>query len=198
MSNEVTIWEQSRFIDPIDEIIKRGDTEGNYDLIMAQIPAMFGDSDKATYLGFRALGFRPKQTLELLQLPEATLEIWKEETPELEDFEYKRLPELQSRINADIIRLQFMRNMTLFLFQDSRTIAKSLGDINEMSNREFNYLRVIRRFYGNNDLLALQKAMEPEKHRNNTLLLSFNNTQFEVVENGEETNLREIIHVDES
>lgn len=196
MSTKVSIWERSELVDPLDEIIKKGDSkEGNYDLVMAQIPGLFGDSEKATYLGFRALGFRKGQVLELMGLGDMDYDKWVAETPELEDFEYHRIGQLQSHINADIIKLQFMRNMTLFLFQDSRIVGKSLTDFNELTNREYNYLRSIRRFYSNSDLLSLQKALEPEKHRNNTLVLSFGNAMFEVVEEDEgQTRLQEVIN----
>lgn len=198
MSTEVSIWERNELVDPLDEIIKRGNTDGNYDLLLSQIPAMFGDSEKATYLGFRALGFRKGQVLELMGLNEAVYKIWVEETPELEQFELDRLGQMQSRVNADIIRLQFMRNMTLFLFQDSRIMAKSLSNFNELTNREYNYLRSIRRFYSNSDLLSLQKALEPEKHRNNTLVLSFGNSMFEVVDDEGQARLQEVIDVSEN
>lgn len=197
-TKDLTIWDRVEFADPIDRIIKRGQADGkskqdNYDLVMAQIPSLFGDSDKATYLGFRALGFRPGQALEILGLHPDTLDLWREETPELEHFEYERLPELQKRINADIIRLQFMRNMTLFLFQDSKVITKALNDFESMSAREYNYYRAARRFYSMQDMLALQKALEPEKHRPNTLVLSFGNgTGFEVIEDENKNLLQEV------
>lgn len=201
MDTSVSIWEREGMVDPLDAIIRRGQEQGrapvdNYDLVMAQIPSLFGDSDKATYLGFRALGIRPRQAMELLGLSMDTLEMWKQETPELEHFEYERLPELQSKINADIIRLQFMRNMTLFLFQDSRIISRSLNEMESMTPREYTYLRGVRRFYSNADFLNLQKALEPEKHRANTLVLSFGNAAFEVLEDDAGNSIREVELVD--
>jgi hypothetical protein len=192
----VTIWERDELADPINEVIERAKEHGNYDLVMAQIPALFGDSDKATYLGFRALGFRARQALEFLGLELAILELWYEETPELKDFELERLGELQRNIGADIIRLQFLRNMTLFLFQDSRMVAKSLNEFNEMSNREFNYLKANRRFYTSGEFLNLQKAMEPEKHRTNTLVLNFGGQGFKVVEDDDGNGIMEVIDGD--
>lgn len=203
MDTSVSIWEREDLADPLDEIIRRTQADGlakqdAFDLVLAQIPGLFGDSEKATYLGFRALGLRPKQALEILGLTEAILEMWREETPELDDFEYHKLPDLQRKINADIIRLQFMRNMTMFLFRDSLTIKKMLTDFEGMSNREYNYGRSIRRFYSQQDFLNLQKAVEPEKHRTNTLVLSFGNAHFEVVENEDETTtMKEIIDGDQ-
>jgi hypothetical protein len=191
MDKSVSIWEKPEIGDRLDEIIRADD---NLDLVLAQIPSLFGDSDKATYLGFRALGLRPKQALELLDLPIGILEVWKEETPQFEEFEYKCLTELQKNINADIIRLQFLRNMTMFLFRDSLTIRRSLTDFESMSNREAAYLRSVRRFYSNSDLLALEKAIAPEKHRNNTLVLSFGNNVFQVEdsEDGEPPRMIEV------
>lgn len=197
MDSTVSIWDRTELVDPLDTFIKH-ETAGlkDWDLVMAQIPGLFGDSDKATYLGFRALGIRPHQALELMSLHPDTLLQWREETPELEMFEYARLPELQSKLSADIIRLQFMRNMTLFLFQDSRVISKSLQEFETMSAREYNYLRGIRRFYSNQDYLTLLKAIEPEKHRNNVVVLSFGEGQFEIEEGVDGNTLREVEYVD--
>jgi hypothetical protein len=164
---------------------------------MAQIPALFGDSDKATYLGFRALGFRANQAMDLIGLPMTFLALWYEETPELREFEYEQLPALQKNISADIIRLQFLRNMTLFLFQDSRIVGKSMQGLNELTNREYNYLRSNRRFYTNTELLNLQKAMEPEKHRTNTLVLNFGGQGFKVVEDDDGNGIMEVIDVNQ-
>lgn len=197
MSTEVSIWENQGLADPINAIIERAKEHGNYDLVMAQIPALFGDSDKATYLGFRALGFRANQAMDLIGLPMKFLDLWYEETPELREFEYEQLPALQKNISADIIRLQFLRNMTLFLFQDSRIVGKSLQGLNELTNREYNYLRSNRRNYTNTELLNLQKAMEPEKHRTNTLVLNFGGQGFKVVEDDDGNGIMEVIDVNQ-
>lgn len=197
MTTALSIWENEGLGDILDDIIKEDD---NLDLVLSQIPGMFGDSEKATYLGFRALGMRPNQAMELLGLDMETLDLWYTVTPNFREFETKCLRELQSSINANIIRLQFMRNMTMFMFRDSLTIRKGLTDMEGMSPREFDYLKSVRRFYSNNDFLALEKAIAPEKHRNNTLVLSFGGNAFEVVDenDGQGAQMHEVIDVGET
>lgn len=196
METTVSIWDRADLADPLDAMIKT-EHEGrkDWDLVMAQIPSLFGESDKATYLGYRALGIRAGQAIQLMGLHEDTLKLWREETPELEQFEYEKLPELQSKINADIIRLQFTRNMVLFQFQDSRIISKSLNEFETLTAREYNYLRSIRRFYSNQDYLTMLKALEPEKHRQNVVVLSFGNQGFEVEEGEDGNTLKEVEYV---
>lgn len=176
---DINVWDRPQVVDALDSVLQRSD---DLDLVMAQIPGLFGESEKATYLGFRAIGLSKGQALEVLGKDELDYVQWAAETPEFEDFEYKCLYELQSKISADIVRLGFLRNMTMFLFRDQTVIRKSLAGMEDMTGREFAYLRAIRRHYTNHDLLALEKAVAPEKHRDNTLVLSFGNNAFEVMD----------------
>ena len=174
-------------VDALDEIISGPDAK--LDLVLSVIPGLFGTSDKATYLGFRAIGLTVDQALEILQLgPEDYLR-WCRQTPEFREFELNHLPILQSRVGADLIRLGFMRNMTMLLYRDQLSILRSIGPqgFEGLSEREFAYLRQIRRFYTTADLRSLQMAIEPDRHRANVLVLSFgNDRRFEVLEDGYE------------
>lgn len=194
----MTIWDRQDLVDPLDAFIGPEtdlSDKAKLDLILSQIPSLFttGDSVKALYLGFRSVGLTPPQALKVLDLPIRMLDAWKVECPEILEFELRYLPDLQRRVGAEIIRNQFMRNMTLFMFQDSLTVTKSLGGMEELTNREFKYLVAMRRFYSNHDFLNLNKALEPEKHRNNVVVLGFGNKMFEVVEDedGEGAQLHE-------
>lgn len=181
---EVSVWDRPEVADALDKIVEGYEqSRDNYELVLAQVPALFGESEKATYLGFRAVGLTPKQAMEVLGRPQEDLERWHEETPWMAEFERERLYDLQSKVGADIVRLSFLRNMTMFLFRDSTVIRKSLGNMEGMTKREFDYLRTVRRFYSTSDLLNLERAVAPEKHRANTLVLNFgDNNMFEVVE----------------
>ncbi len=61
-------------------------------------------------------------------------------------------------------------------------IRKSLTGIDNMSDREFDYLKTTRKFYGTGALLALEKAIAPEKHRQQTLVLTWGNQGFQVID----------------
>lgn len=180
--NEVAIWDRVEPIDVLDEAIKSG---SNWDLVLSQIPSLFGYSDKATYLGFRAVGLTVEQALNCLGLGWADYKKWAEETPELVEFEKERLYDLQSKVGADIIRMGFLRNMTMFLFKDQKVIREAMVDIDSMSQRDFEYFKATRRFYSTHDLLALEKAVNPEAHRQQTIVLSFGDNSFEMLDNPE-------------
>jgi hypothetical protein len=194
MDTAVSIWERAGTRDALDAVMAESKTRGNYDLILAQIPSLFGDSDKATYLGFRALGFRPNQVLEVMQLPSDQLEIWYDDFPEMREFEKNYLWDLQRKINADIVRLQFMRNMVMFLMKDSLIIKQGMINSEGMSQRDFEYFKTVRRFYDTGQLLNLEKAIAPEKHRSNSLVLNFGPNQVMVV--GNEDGSVEVIDAD--
>jgi hypothetical protein len=194
MDTAVSIWERAGTRDALDAVMAESKTRGNYDLILAQIPSLFGDSDKATYLGFRALGFRPNQVLEVMQLPSDQLELWYDDFPEMREFEKNYLWDLQRKINADIVRLQFMRNMVMFLMKDSLIIKQGMINSEGMSQRDFEYFKTVRRFYDTGQLLNLEKAIAPEKHRSNSLVLNFGPNQVMVV--GNEDGSVEVIDAD--
>ena len=174
----LSIWDQGYVADELENILKE---TTDFELVLAQIPGLFGNSRKATYLGFRAVGLTAEQAMSCMNSGLEELQQWYAELPEMKEFELRCLHDLQRRISADIVRLGFLRNMTMFLFRDHLTIQKSFR-MDEMDSREFNYLRGIRRFYGAHDLLALEKAIAPEKHRNNTLILSFGQQAYEIVD----------------
>lgn len=178
-SRDLTIWQNEAAAGALEELIESG---SKLDLVFAQIPALFGSDDKATYLGFRAIGLTPAQAMDVLGHDLEVLEEWQANSPAFVQFEADHLWELQSRVSADIVRLGFLRNMTMFMFKDQQMIRKSLTDFEGMTKREHDYTKSIRRFYSTHDLLALQKAVQPEKHRNNTLVLSFGGQGYEIVD----------------
>jgi len=180
ISSEVSVWENPGVVDRLDEVISSAD---NLDLVMSQIPSLFGTSMKATYLGFRALGLTSGQALEILGYTERDLNTWRKETPAMLEFENQSLGELQARVGADIVRLGFLRNMGMFLLTDQQLIMKAQSQgIDSLSKREFTRHLSIRRFYGTHDLLALDKAVAPERHRDMAVTLSFGENTFEVLE----------------
>lgn len=184
------IWQPSTVIDELDEIIR---DNSKWDLVLAQIPSMFGYSKKATYLGFRAVGLTTMQALNVLGESWETLVRWHRDCPEMKEFEADKLYELQSKVSADIIRLGFLRNMTMLTFKDQQVIQESLSDLDNMSKRNFEYLKAIRRFYSTHDLLALEKAVAPEKHREQTIVLSFGDNHFELTGAGEGENQLKLV-----
>ena len=170
----MNVMENPLVADLLDEVIANSD--GDFDLVLARIPSLFGISDKATYLAFRSLGLNTIQALGVMGLPEEYIDYWKNTDPNFLEWELRNLRALQSTLSIDITKLNFLRNMALFTAKDASIIRRSITDLNGLSKLEFDYLMKVRTHYTPADLLALEKALEPEKHRENVVIsLSWDN-----------------------
>ena len=163
----MNIWEQPQVADQLDQYLSNPD---DMDTTLSMVPSLFGISDKATYLGFRSLGLTAQQSLEVMGLPEDYLEIWTED-PYFFDFEYKNLGRLQKHASTEIIRLGFLKNMALFVAKDAKIIRESLTrGLDALSQREFKYLVSVRSHYTPSDMYSLEKALNPEAHKDNVVI----------------------------
>ena len=166
-------------------------------LLLARIPLMAGSDKKALYLSYRATGFGVHEAAELAEVQVTTINKWRKSDPAFKEFETNRLQELQSTVSIDVIRLEFIRNMRMMLKMDFKVINKALFDMTDMSSSEWAYFRDIRKHYTPNDLLAIEKALAPEKHQTKmTINLTWGNDRaqildgnFESVESGEFTEI---------
>jgi|SRR3990172_7133999 len=177
MTNQpVTLWEHPRVADQLD--IALHDPNQTVDTVLALIPSLFGISNKATYLALRGLGLTPKETLKTMDLEEDLLYTWRHTDPKFLEFEYDHLHRLQREVSTEIIRLGFLRNMALFVAKDAQIIRKATRDLEALSKREYEYLGKVRSHYTSSDLLALDKALAPERHEQKVVIsLSFGDTQ---------------------
>lgn len=160
-------WENPVVADKLDEYLA---LPGDNDEALSMIPSLFGISEKATYLSYRALGLTPVQALQIMDSTELQLEIWKETDPNFLEFESKNINRLQREISAEIIRLGFIKNMALFVAKDATILHKSLGDLNGLTKREYDYLMKIRTHYTPGDLFNLEKALNPAKYKENVVI----------------------------
>lgn len=152
------IWEQEQVADHFDVILH---TETDMDVVLSKIPSLFGSSLKATYLAFRSMGLNVQQALDMLGEEELTLTFWQVSDPEFLQFEKENLHKLQAEIGPELIRLGFLRNMAMFVAKDAGILRRA-GNLNEMTKREFDYLMKVRGHYTPSDLLAMEKAVNPE------------------------------------
>lgn len=153
-------------LDTFTQYIDPDSPEYDIHLAVAQIPSLFGASDMATYLGYRALGLTPTQALAILDMDPDVYSNWFDRDSNLAKFEREALPLIQKHCANEIIRLGFLRNTALSLAQDQRTLMKAmLVGLDELSPREYTWLKTIRRHYTNSDLLAIQKVIDPETYK---------------------------------
>ncbi|KKM05211.1 hypothetical protein LCGC14_1756430 [marine sediment metagenome] len=133
--------------------------------LLARIPLQSGSSKKALYLSYRATGFPVRQACALTEIDLPKLHKWRKQDPQFKKFEDEQLDFLQQNVAGDVIRLEFLRNFRMILKKDMRVIRKALFEPDELSDHEEKYFFLIRKHYTANDLLSLEKAVAPEKHR---------------------------------
>ena len=168
------VWEKEGVVDQLDQFLTNPE---EVDTALSMIPSLFGISDKATYLGFRSLGFSPSQVLRVMGLDEDYLEYWRDTDPAFIEFEFRNLRKLQQECSTEILRLEFLKNMTMLVAKDSQIIRLASLDLDSLTKREYDYLTKVRAHYTPNDLLALEKALSPEKHKSNIVInLQWNNS----------------------
>lgn len=137
--------------------------------LIARLPLLAGSSKKAAYLAFRSCGFSIARSCQLAGTTRTSIHQWRKSDPIFASWEQEKLGQLQSSIGNDVIKFDFLRNMKLLLQQDMGIIAKALSGLDELSYREYEVYKNIRKFYTPSDWLAIEKILAPEKHRENKI-----------------------------
>ena len=143
---------------PEEDDIAADDVES---ILQAKLP-LINNPRKASYLSFRATGFKVREACHLAEVNLHTVLRWRREDPDFAAWENKALGFLQREMADDILRAEFMRNMKLALRRDFRVLYKSVYNLEGLSEREFTYLKLVRRHYTPSDLLALERALAPD------------------------------------
>jgi len=161
------MYADTRAVDELESII--ADSSDDLHLAVSRIPALFSQNGKATFLGYRSLGLSGEQAMMVMGLPKDTLNEWRIDDPEFFKFELRALPLLQKNISVELLRMSFLRNMALFMFKDGLILQKSFSD-DELTGPEERYLLKVRSHYTPSDLLSLEKAVNPDAHREKTVI----------------------------
>ena len=138
--------------------------------LLSRIPFLAGSNKKAAYLALRSCGFPVKQALDFIDRTHATLTNWRKNDVIFKRIEDYHLEKLQKETSLEVTRLTFLRNLTLLMNKDLAVIAKGLGDLEQLSPRDYDYFRNIRRLYTPDQLLALEKAIAPERHKGEVII----------------------------
>ena len=169
MSTEFPVVPLDR-VDEFGELIGRPDID--VELAIGQIPSLFGSSDMATFLAYRSLGFSIRQAFQIMNKPESLLDQWRDDYPEFVTWEFTHLPTLQKQLSKLVVRQSMMRNLMVCFNQDWKILAKTMEEdgLEQLTKREFQYLMAIRPKYTTNDLLAIEKMINPEDYRGDTVV----------------------------
>lgn len=149
-------------------------------IIEARIPD-FGNELKVRYLSYRAIGFNVKESTHLTGVTSKTIRTWRKNDEDFKSFELDNLRDLQKTAAKDLIELEFRRSFVMLLKRDARTIEQAMQDYGEgiskvsgfelLSDREWEYFKTIRKFYTPDQMLQLSKALEPEAHQENRIIV---------------------------
>lgn len=153
--------------------------------LLARIPLMAGSSKKAAYLAYRAVGFTIGKSCTLAGTTRTSIQQWRKSDPTFARWENEELERLQSTIGNDVVKFDFLRNMKLLLHHDMEIISKAMLGLDDLSQREYEVYKNVRRFYTPQDWLALEKILAPEKHQMEskiTINLNWGNRLGEIIE----------------
>lgn len=189
MVKTLTPMQRPQVAEAFDKMVTRGD---KLDMIMGQIPSLFGSGNKATYLGFRAVGMGHADALETLGCDDTDYAMWLVDTPQIEEFVNERLVEMQDAIGVRVVRLMFLRNLTGYFMLDGMVMREAKNGMDKMGPQSAAYLRTARRNYTPKNLLDLERALEPEKHRENiTIMINNGSRMYEIID-ADEGDVREL------
>lgn len=140
------------FVDPddVEEILK------------AKLP-LITNPRKASYLANRACGFSVREACNLAGIRQGTVMMWRREDPDFAAWETKSMSFLQREMVDDLLRAEFFRNMRLALNRDFKVLYKAVYNFEGLTEKEWNYLKLVRKHYTPSDMLALERAMAPDE-----------------------------------
>ncbi|KKK57638.1 hypothetical protein LCGC14_3052470, partial [marine sediment metagenome] len=130
--------------------------------LKARIP-LNANPRKASYLSYRAAGFSVRESCALVPVSFATVKAWRRDDEEFRQWESgEKLAWLQSNVSQDLMQMEFMRNFRLCLRLDKKVLFKAALSLSLLDEREMEVLKVIRKHYTPQDIMAVQRALVPE------------------------------------
>ncbi len=132
------------------------------EMLKARIP-LNKNPRKADYLSHRACGFSVREACALADISFAAVKKWRREDEDFRKWESgDGLAWLQSNVSHDLMQMEFMRNFRLALRLDKKVLYKASLALELLTDKEMEILKVIRKHYTPQDILAVQRALVPE------------------------------------
>ncbi|KKL71155.1 hypothetical protein LCGC14_2097740 [marine sediment metagenome] len=132
------------------------------EMLKARIP-LNNNPRKASYLSYRAAGFSVRESCALAEVQFGTVKKWRRDDEEFRGWESgEKLAWLQNNIAHDLTQMEFMRNFRLCLRLDKKVLLKASLSLSLLTDREMEVLKVIRKHYTPQDIIAVQRALVPE------------------------------------
>ncbi len=132
------------------------------EMLVARIP-LSNNPRKASYLSYRAAGFSVRESCVLVPVSFGTVKAWRRDDEEFRQWESgEKLAWLQSNVAHDLQQMEFMRNFRLCLRLDKKILFRAALGLSLLTDREMEVLKVIRKHYTPQDIIAVQRALVPE------------------------------------
>lgn len=132
------------------------------EMLKARIP-LSNNPRKASYLSYRAAGFSVRESCALVPVTFTTVKSWRRDDEEFRGWESgEKLAWLQSNVAHDLTQMEFMRNFRLCLRLDKKVLYRAAMSLSTLTDREMEVLKVIRKHYTPSDIMAVQRALQPE------------------------------------
>ena len=132
------------------------------EMLKARIP-LGNNPRKASYLSYRAAGFSVRESCALVPVTFTTVKAWRRDDEEFRGWESgEKLAWLQSNVAHDLIQMEFMRNFRLCLRLDKKVLYRAALSLESLTPKEMEILKVIRKHYTPQDIIAVQRALQPE------------------------------------
>ena len=148
------------------QIIESGksdiEPDDHEEMLKARIP-LGNNPRKASYLSYRAAGFSVRESCALVPVTFGTVKAWRRDDEEFRGWESgEKLAWLQSNVAHDLTQMEFMRNFRLCLRLDKKVLYRAALSLDLLTDREMEILKVIRKHYTPSDIMAVQRALQPE------------------------------------
>lgn len=149
---------------PVYAPVKASDIQSEIDplnkeeILRAALP-MFDHKGKSEYLTYRACGFSFRESCQMARVREYQIRRWRREDSTFASWESERITELHKQAAPIILNFQFTRNILLAMKIDNDVLTEAAFHWDKLSAEKREYLKVIRKHYTPQDMIALQKAL---------------------------------------
>lgn len=147
------------------DVLDPNDTQAVVENIL---PHFTDNSVKNRYLSFRASGFTVNEAVQLAGTSYPSVMRWRHQDHKFKELDTNGLSELRDQVGTNYIRMEFTRNLRLFLEHDRQIITKAVANHILLSPTEQAYLRAIRQQYTPQQMQALEMVLAKELPTNDT------------------------------
>lgn len=125
----------------------------------------FDTPQKQEFLFYRACYFNIVECFQLARINRSLFRQWMNTDPDFAYWYKNKLFEIQKHVGPKLVKLQFIRNMTLSLRVDSEILQTAAFDgVEGLTEREADILDKAQSRYKAADLAALVRALDEEDH----------------------------------